>query len=269
MHGLGNDFMIIDAITQRVHLHHDQIRHLANRHTGVGFDQLLLVESPTQPDVDFHYRIFNADGDEVEQCGNGARCFATFVHDQKLSHKNELRVSTKGGNLLLTIEPDNQVTVNMGAPRLEPSEIPFLAPTQSLTYPLIIKDQSYLICAVSMGNPHAVMVVDDITTAPVAILGPQIENHAQFPAKCNAGFMQIISRNEINLRVYERGAGETLACGTGACAAVVSGHLLNYLDQRVKVNLPGGALVINWAGDHHPVMMTGPATRVFEGKISI
>lgn len=269
MHGLGNDFVVIDAITQRVNLSGEEIREIADRHFGIGCDQLLIVEPPTMPDVDFHYRIFNADGGEVEQCGNGARCFAKFVRDQKLTHKNIIRVSTHCGTLVLHISDDDQVTVNMGVPHLQPVEIPFQAEQKAITYELAVDHQSYTISAVSMGNPHAVMVVDDVSSAPVNILGPKIEKHTRFVQRCNVGFMQIVSRNEINLRVFERGVGETLACGTGACAAVVTGCLRNLLDKKVAVHLPGGTLTIEWGGEGKPVMMTGPATRVFEGKISI
>jgi diaminopimelate epimerase len=269
MHGLGNDFVVIDAITQRISLSGNQIRHLADRHFGVGFDQLLIVEPPHTPDVDFHYRIYNADGGEVEQCGNGARCFAKFVRDQKLTHKNTIRVSTQCGNLTLHVTDDDQVRVDMGVPQLTPSKIPFNVEKKSITYDLSLDKQTITISAVSMGNPHAVMIVDSVKAAPVATMGPKIEKHELFPQRCNAGFMQIVSRDEINLRVYERGAGETLACGTGACAAVVSGILQGLLNKKVTANLLGGTLLIEWAGEGKPVIMTGPATRVFEGKVSI
>jgi diaminopimelate epimerase len=269
MHGLGNDFMVIDAITQRVSLTGNQIRHLADRHFGVGFDQLLMVEAPSKPDVDFNYRIFNADGNEVEQCGNGARCFARFVRDQKLTHKKIIRVSALCGDITLHVQPNEDVSVDMGVPILTPSKIPFLADKKAITYDIQVERQTITISAVSMGNPHAVMVVDNVKSAPVATLGPKIEKHELFPQRCNAGFMQVVSRDEINLRVYERGAGETLACGTGACAAVVAGCLRGVLNNNVTVNLAGGTLTIKWAGEGQPVIMTGPATRVFEGKISI
>lgn len=269
MHGLGNDFVVIDAITQRVNLNGNQIRHLADRHFGVGFDQLLIVEAPSKPDVDFNYRIFNADGNEVEQCGNGARCFAKFVRDQKLTYKNTIRVSTQCGNLTLHVKDNDQVVVDMGIPQLAPNKIPFNADKKSVTYILNLDKQTIEIGAVSMGNPHAVMLVDSVKAAPVATIGPKIEKHELFPQRCNAGFMQIVSRDEINLRVYERGVGETLACGTGACAAVVSGILRGLLNNNVTVNLLGGALTIEWAGEGKPVIMTGAATRVFEGKTSI
>lgn len=269
MHGLGNDFVMIDAITQRVNLSGNQIRHLADRHFGIGCDQLLIVEPPHTPDVDFHYRIYNADGGEVEQCGNGARCFAKFVRDQKLTHKNIIRVSTQCGNLTLQVKDDGWVVVDMGVPQLQPAKIPFRADKKSLTYDLPLDKQTFTIGAVSMGNPHAVMIVDSVKAAPVASLGAKIEKHELFPQRCNAGFMQIVSKDEINLRVYERGVGETLACGTGACAAVVSGILRGLLNNKVTVNVLGGVLTIEWAGEGKPVIMTGPATRVFEGKVSI
>jgi diaminopimelate epimerase len=269
MHGLGNDFVVLDLITQRFNLQERHIRKLADRRFGIGCDQVLVVEAPTQPEVDFRYRIFNCDGTEVEQCGNGARCFAKFVHDKKLSGKNKIRVETNAGIIELSITEDRQVLVNMGKPILNPADIPFDAEARAASYELDVVGQHYDVGAVSMGNPHAVMVVDDVQTADVATLGPAIESHPRFPQRVNAGFMQILSRKEIKLRVYERGAGETLACGTGACAAVVSGQLRGLLDQRVTVTLPGGSLSIEWRGEGHPVMMTGPASNVFEGQILI
>ncbi len=265
MHGLGNDFMVVDMVTQNLRLPPEKIRRLADRHFGIGFDQLLLVEPPTNPDMDFRYRIFNADGSEVEQCGNGARCFARFVRDRKLIGRNLIRVQTAGGNIELRLHDNGDVTVDMGMPRLDPSEIPFNAPQASTLYPLQVDEEHLEITAISMGNPHAIVIVDDVYKARVETLGPKIETHADFPKKCNAGFMQIISRSEISLRVYERGTGETLACGSGACAAVIAGILQGLLDNNVKVNLPGGVLHIDWLGEGHSVMMTGSATRVFEG----
>lgn len=265
MHGLGNDFMVIDMVSQNVRLPTEKIRRLADRRFGVGFDQLLLVEAPTHPDMDFRYRIFNADGSEVEQCGNGARCFAKFVRDKKLIGRDKIHVQTAGGNIQLMLQSNGEVTVDMGLPRLRPEQIPFNAENQSATYTLEHNDETYYISAVSMGNPHCVMVVDNVHDAPVELLGAQLENHPGFPNKCNVGFMEIINRNEINLRVFERGVGETLACGSGACAAVVAGNLRGLLDQEVKVHLPGGILNIYWLGEGSPVMMTGAATRVFEG----
>jgi diaminopimelate epimerase len=276
MHGLGNDFVVIDAISQNVHLTPEKVRQIADRHFGVGCDQVLLVETPENPDVDFRYRIFNSDGGEVENCGNGARCFAVFVRERKLTNKSIIKVETAGGDIELRVQTDEQVSVNMGVPRLVPAEIPFAAPissnkeTQTLVYPLKVDGQLYEISAVSMGNPHAVLIVDDVKTAPVAELGPLIEHHVQFPARVNVGFMQLVSKKEINLRVFERGSGETLACGTGACAAVVAGRLRGFLiDDIIKVNLPGGSLQIQWSGENHPVMMTGPATSVFHGQLRL
>jgi diaminopimelate epimerase len=269
MHGLGNDFVVIDAINQNVALSPEQVRGLADRHRGIGFDQLLLVERPGAPQADFRYRIFNADGGEVAQCGNGARCFMRFIHDQGLSEKRELLVETASGPLRLVREDDDQVTVNMGEPRLEPREIPFEAPARAATYSLEIAGERLEVAAVSMGNPHAVTLVRDVDTAPVERLGPAIERHPRFPQGVNAGFMQIIDFEHIRLRVFERGAGETLACGSGACAAVVAGRLWDRLAARVKVALRGGDLVVSWAGRGYPVYLTGPATHVFRGRIDL
>ncbi|MGE5152473.1 MAG: diaminopimelate epimerase [Bdellovibrio bacteriovorus] len=267
MQGLGNDFVVIDAIRQSVRLDPAQVRRLADRRFGIGCDQVLLVEPPRLPGTDFHYRIFNADGSEVEQCGNGARCFARFVRDQGLTDKTEIPVGTAAGAIRLLVEPDGQVRVDMGPPILEPVRIPFLVDRQALTYPLEVGGEVLEIGALSMGNPHAVLLVDDVDAAPVGRLGPLIEHHPRFPQRVNAGFMQVLTSDQIRLRVHERGAGETLACGTGACAAVVSGRLRGLLDRRVRVTLPGGDLVIEWPGVSHPVLMTGPAERVFEGEI--
>lgn len=267
MHGLGNDFMVIDLVTQHYKMDEDTVRQLADRNFGIGFDQMLIVEPPTSPDVDFTYRIYNADGSEVEQCGNGARCFARFVKDKRLTAKNEIKVSTSSGKITLHLQSNREVTVDMGEPVLDPKAIPFEADQFASEYDFEANDQQLTLGAVSMGNPHGVLVVDSVKTAPVESLGPIIESHPRFPQRVNVGFMEIVSRNEINLRVYERGAGETLACGTGACAAVVSGQLRDLLDPGVKVNLPGGSLFIEWAGKGHHVNMTGPATRVFEGQI--
>ena len=269
MHGLGNDFMVLDLISQKARLRPEQIRRLADRHFGIGFDQLLTVEPPTTPDADFRYRIFNADGSEVENCGNGARCFAVFVHDKKLTCKQTLKVETAGGPLTLQLNDKGLVTVDMGVPRLKPDEIPFQADQQAISYPLQLQDQSLEVGAVSMGNPHAVLRVDDVLNFPVEQIGPQIEQHSRFPKRVNAGFLQVISRNQGRLRVYERGAGETLACGTGACAAMVYGRLQGWFDSRVEMHLPGGCLQIEWSGEGHPVKMTGPAQRVFEGQLFI
>lgn len=267
MHGLGNDFMVIDAVAQRVRLNTDTVKRLADRHTGVGFDQLLLVEPPTRPDMDFRYRIYNADGSEVEHCGNGARCFARFVRERRLSVKNEIRVETANGSALLTLLPDRQVEVNMGEPVLRPVEIPFAAEQETAIYQLAVDGQSHDVTAVSMGNPHCVLLVKDVAQAPVKQLGRLIERHARFPQRVNVGFMQVISPSHIHLRVFERGAGETQACGTGACAAVVAGRLRGLLDEQVNVQLTGGKLQISWKGKGYPVLMTGPATTVYEGQI--
>ena len=269
MHGLGNDFVVIDAINQDIDLSEEQVRFITDRHFGVGCDQLLLVEAAESDDVDFVYRIFNADGGEVEQCGNGARCFAVFVREKGLSDKNPIVVETNTGVISLYIEKDGQVTVDMGVPELKPWAIPFNADTRLDEYALDVNGDVLKIGAVSMGNPHAVTIVDDVETTDVDELGAAIENHALFPNRVNAGFMQIVSDAHIRLRVFERGAGETLACGTGACAAMVVGHLQGHLADEVQVDLPGGSLQISWQGEASPVMMTGPATRVFEGKIII
>jgi diaminopimelate epimerase len=274
MHGLGNDFVVIDAISQNVRLNLEKIRYIADRHFGVGCDQILLVEIPESSAVDFRYRIFNADGSEVENCGNGARCFARFVRDRKLTGKKIIKVETAGGIIELNVKDNEQVSVNMGVPRLNPEQIPFAGENKAaidpaITYPLSVAGNQLLISAVSMGNPHAVLLVDHVKTAQVEVLGPLIENHPQFPARVNAGFMQVLSKDEINLRVYERGAGETLACGTGACAAVVAGRLRGVLNEKVKVNLPGGSLHIEWRDESSPVIMTGPAEFVFHGQIKL
>jgi diaminopimelate epimerase len=269
MHGLGNDFVVIDAISQQVELDAEQVRRLADRRFGIGCDQLLLVEAATTPETDFRYRIFNADGGEVGQCGNGARCFMRFVRDNGLTDKPEVQVETASGPLLLIQEDDGQITVNMGIPRLQPRDIPFDAPHYASSYPLEVNGLSLEVAAVSMGNPHAVLLVNDINTAPVAELGPAIESHTRFPQHANAGFMQVVDPETVRLRVYERGAGETLACGSGACAAVVAGRMWDLLAPRVKVILAGGELVVSWAGEGRPVMMTGPATTVYEGRIRL
>ncbi len=269
MHGLGNDFVVIDAINQEIGLSEDQVRFIADRHFGVGCDQLLLVEAAATDEVDFFYRIFNADGGEVEQCGNGARCFAVFVREKGLTDKDFIRVETVSGVIELQVQPDGQITVDMGIPELNPWDIPFNADTRLDEYALDVDGQVLKIGAVSMGNPHAVTIVDNIDTVAVDELGAGIENHALFPNRVNAGFMQIIDERHIRLRVFERGAGETLACGTGACAAMVVGHLQGHLTDEVQVDLPGGSLQISWQGEASPVMMTGPATTVFEGKITV
>ncbi|WP_089375390.1 diaminopimelate epimerase [Methylobacillus rhizosphaerae] len=269
MQGIGNDFVVIDGYSAPVNLDAATIQRLADRHFGIGFDQLLLVEQPTVPGVDFRYRIFNADGGEVEQCGNGARCFVRFVHDKALTDQSEIRVETARGIIQPRLEDDGLVTVNMGEPRLQPDEIPFVADAAAVTYALVVGEQTLEISAVSMGNPHAVMLVEDVQTAPVASLGPLIEKHERFPQRVNAGFMQVVSPHHIQLRVFERGSGETLACGTGACAAVVSGIRRGILQSPVRVTTRGGELSISWHGEHQPVLMTGPAETVFEGSIDI
>lgn len=268
MHGLGNDFMVVDCITQNIFFSPDLIRRLADRHTGVGFDQLLVVEAPYDPETDFHYRIFNADGSEVEQCGNGARCFARFVRMKGLTNKYSINVSTKKGKMVLKIEENDLITVNMGIPEFEPSKIPFKAKQPEKTY-ILRTDAHTLFCgAVSMGNPHVVTVVDDADTADVDTLGPLLESHERFPERVNAGFMQVVNREEVRLRVYERGAGETQACGSGACGAVAVGITQGLLAENVKVSLPGGDLHISWQGPGKPLYMTGPATHVFDGQLS-
>ena len=269
MQGIGNDFVVIDGFNQAIKLSADQIRHLADRHFGVGCDQLLLVEHASHPNADFRYRIFNADGHEVEQCGNGARCFVKFVHQHKLTDKTQICVETASGLIYPKLEDNGLVTVNMGAPRFEPAQIPFIADQSALTYQLDLGNSAVEISTVSMGNPHAVQIVQDVDSAPVEVQGTLIESHAKFPQRVNAGFMQIINSHEIRLRVFERGAGETLACGTGACAATVAGIRLGKLQSPVKVIMRGGELNISWDGDQSAVMMTGPAITVFEGEISI
>ncbi len=269
MQGLGNDFVVIDAINQHVALQPEQIRYIADRHFGVGCDQILLVESPQGSEADFKYRIFNADGSEVAQCGNGARCFARFVRDKGLTDKDEIRVETEAGQLVLYVADDDLITVNMGIPRFAPHEIPVRAEQASRFYSVTVDNVEKAFGAVSMGNPHAVLHVNDVQSAPVATLGQALENHVFFPERANIGFMQVLDRQHIKLRVYERGAAETLACGSGACAAVVIGIEQNLLDDTVMVQLPGGKLKIHWAGRGQPVMMTGPAVGVFEGMIDL
>ncbi|MBB5019017.1 diaminopimelate epimerase [Chitinivorax tropicus] len=269
MHGLGNDFMVVDGVRQPFKFSGEQIGRWGDRRFGIGFDQLLLVEPSPQPDADFRYRIFNCDGSEVEQCGNGARCFARFVHDQGLTDKTEIRVVTAKGVIVPRLEPDGAVTVNMGVPRFEPDDIPFVAEREAVIHSLEVAGERYDITVVSMGNPHAVQVVADVDAFPVADLGPQIEQHPRFPRKVNAGFMQIVARDQIRLRVFERAAGETLACGTGACAAVVAGIRRGLLGASVLVHTRGGDLTIRWEGEGQPVWMTGPAVTVYEGEITL
>ncbi|WP_191236454.1 diaminopimelate epimerase [Cobetia marina] len=267
MHGLGNDFMVIDLISQRGRLRDADIRRLSHRNFGIGFDQLLVVEPPRDPDMDFRYRIYNADGSEVENCGNGARCFARFVLNQRLTTKREIRVETAGGPLTLVVADDGRVRVDMGAPRFTPAALPFEAETDLPVHALEVGGESLEIGVVSMGNPHAVLLVDSVDEAPVREVGPLIEAHPRFPRRVNAGFLEVVSPHEARLRVFERGVGETLACGTGACAAVASGIRRGLLASPVDVTLPGGTLSIEWGGEGHPVFMTGPAETVFEGRI--
>lgn len=269
MQGLGNDFVVIDATSQPIELTTEQVRFLADRRFGVGCDQVLLVEPPRQADVDFTYRIFNADGGEVEQCGNGARCFARYVRDHGLTRKKDISVATHAGLICLHVEADGQITVDMGIPQFEPEVIPFEAEARAETYPLQLASTEVDVSVLSMGNPHAVLRVEEVENAPVDSLGPEIEAHPRFPRRVNVGFMQIVDRQHIKLRVYERGAGETLACGTGACAAVVVGRQRGWLDDKVTVSLPGGNLKIQWSGEGQVVMMTGPAVSVFEGRVRL
>jgi diaminopimelate epimerase len=279
MQGAGNDFVMLDETEQRLGLSGAQYRLLADRHFGVGADQILTVRPSPAPGIDFEYVIHNADGTEVEQCGNGARCFARFVRDRGLTHRDTIRVQTRAGVIEPTLTPDGRVSVNMGAPVFELTDIPFdaahLQPCVSgkwQTWPLTLADHAQttiFVAVVSMGNPHAVQLVPDVETAPVLAQGPLIERHACFPRRVNAGFMQIVDRCHIRLRVFERGAGETLACGSGACAAVVAGIRLGLLDETVDVQMRGGKLTISWAGAAAPVMLTGPATTVFHGEIDL
>ena len=269
MHGAGNDFMVIDAVTQHVRIKPDRVRRLADRHTGVGFDQLLLIEPPGQPDRDFAYRIYNPDGSEAEQCGNGLRCIALFLYERKLIHRRTMCLHTNWGLFDLCLHDDGSSTVDMGAPRLQPADVPFVAERESVTHSLEVEGQQLSLAVLSMGNPHAVLVTADSRTAQVERQGAIISGHDRFPQGCNVGFMQVVSPAEINLRVYERGAGETQACGSGACAAVVAGRLQGLLAAQVKVNMPGGTLQVGWSERDQPVMLTGPACLVYEGKIKI
>jgi len=268
MHGLGNDFVVIDAMNQQISLSPEQLRRLADRHLGIGCDQILLIEK-AEGDADFRYRIFNADGGEVEQCGNGARCFVRYVHDHGMTDKKEIRIETLSGVVIPKLEADGEVTVNMGVPKFDPAEIPFIATQQAPTYPLRLDDKQVEISVVSMGNPHAVQVVSDLDRAPVLTEGPLIEKHSRFPQRVNAGYMQVIDPHHIRLRVYERGAGETLACGTGACAAAVAGIQRGLLESPVRVSFSAGDLFIRWEGENQPVWMTGPAVAVFDGEMEL
>jgi diaminopimelate epimerase len=269
MHGLGNDFVVIDNVTQNVFFSKEKIQQLSDRNFGIGFDQLLLVEPPYDPDQDFHYRIFNADGTEVSQCGNGARCFARFVKMKGLINRNKIIVSTKAGRMVLYIEKDGQVTVNMGVPEFEPSLVPIKANKREKIYILRAQEQTFFCGVVSMGNPHCVLLVDDVQTADVETMGPLLEKHERFSEGANVGFMQIINHSHIKLRVFERGVGETLACGSGACAAVAVGQLQNRLSKDVRVDLPGGSLKIRWQGNENVLKMTGAAEHIFDGYINL
>jgi diaminopimelate epimerase len=269
MQGVGNDFVVFDAIGQSIALDGAAVRRIADRHFGVGCDQILLIERPRSPGTDFYYRIFNADGDEVQHCGNGARCFLHYVRDKHLTEKREIRVETLSGVITPRLEADGQVTVDMGPPVFTPAKIPFTAEQEQPTYRLDVGGEQIEISALSMGNPHAVQVVVDVDRAPVATQGPLIERHARFPQRVNAGYMQIVDAHRIHLRVYERGAGETLACGTGACAAVAAGIARGLLVSPVTVQTRGGELIIAWDGPGRPVLMTGPAHTVFEGELEL
>jgi diaminopimelate epimerase len=273
MHGLGNDFMVIDGVRQNLPandlpLPAERIRTLADRHFGIGFDQLLVVQPASAPGVDFRYRIFNADGSEVNQCGNGARCFARFVRDQGLTDKDSIRVETASGQMTLNLTDDGQVTVDMGAPRWTPKDIPLNASEEADTYFIVAGKQAFEVGAVGLGNPHCVLLVENVDTAPVETVGPLLESHPDFPERVNVGFMQIVNRGHIRLRVFERGSGETLACGSGACAAVVVGQRRGFLDDTVQVDLPGGSLSICYTGQGG-ILMTGPAAHVYDGRIEI
>ena len=276
MHGAGNDFIVVDAINQQVDLSIEQWRRLADRRFGIGADQILVVERPTGADVDFRYRIFNNDGGEVEQCGNGSRAFVRFVVDKGLTQARSIRVQTMSGIINPRLEDDGSVTVDMGAPRLVPADVPFdatglagVVQGDDTLWPLSVGDETVFVSVVSMGNPHAVQVVDDVDAAPVLDTGPLIERHVRFAKRVNAGYLQVVDRQHIRLRVFERGAGETLACGTGACAAVVAGIRRGLLDSPVRVSARGGELSIAWAGPDQPVYLSGPAVSVFEGEVEI
>lgn len=269
MHGLGNDFVVIDAIRQQVSVTSEMVRFLADRHFGIGCDQLLVVEPAQGADADFRYRIFNADGSEVSQCGNGARCFARFVREKGLTDQDTIRVETRSGKMVLHLIEGGEVLVDMGVPKHAPEQIPLLAEQESVSYSVEITGKPHLFSAVSMGNPHAVLRVEDVDQAPVDVLGPVLESHALFPERVNVGFLQVVDRHHARLRVYERGSGETLACGSGACAAAVAGIEQGVLESPVEITLPGGGLIISWQGRGFPVMMQGPAVTVFEGEIHL
>jgi diaminopimelate epimerase len=269
MHGLGNDFVVIDAVTQNINLSAAVVRRIADRHLGIGCDQVLIVEPPSSTDIDFNYRIFNSDGSEVEQCGNGARCLARFVRDRKLSGKESIRVKTMNRIIGLSINKDNTISVDMGIPQFEPKDLPFEAECRSASYEIDLGDQTATIAAISMGNPHAVMFVDDIDSAPVSTIGSKIEKHYRFPNKVNVGFVEVVNRRHVKLRVHERGSGETRACGSGACAAAVATIQKGLVDSPVTVALTGGNLTINWPGEGHSLIMSGQAVTSFHGQIKL
>ena len=272
MHGLGNDFMMVDLISQRVNLYPELIKELSDRQFGIGFDQLLTVRPPAKPDSDFRYTIYNADGTEAEQCGNGARCFLRFVRDEGLTTKSTIRLETSNGNITCKLEKDSNVTVDMSQPALQPLKIPFIADSPQINYDLSLAPDfpdTVSISAVNVGNPHAVLIVPSVDSAPVQEIGPLIERHRRFPEGVNVGFMEVVSRNKIKLRVFERGVGETRACGSGACAAVVAGRLQGVLDDNVEVELTGGHLSVSWGGNNDTIKMTGPACRVYEGRLQV
>lgn len=269
MHGLGNDFVVVNRLECAVDLSPEQIRYLSDRRTGVGFDQLLCLEPPPDTTSDFHMRVFNADGGRAEHCGNGLRCVARFIERLGIFPGSQFRIAVGRRVTTVRLEEDGDVSCDMGVPEFEPKGIPFLAPAREACYELEVESRTLVVSAVSMGNPHAVLLVDDVRRAPVCALGPEIEHHARFPRGANAGFMQVLDARNIALRVHERGVGETLACGTGACAAVACGRELGLLEDRVAVGLPGGRLHIEWPGGGSSLWMRGPAVRVFEGSISL
>jgi diaminopimelate epimerase len=269
MHGLGNDFVVIDAVTQNVRVTASMARRLADRHLGIGCDQVLVIEPPSDKTLDFDYKIFNSDGGEVEQCGNGARCLARFIRDRNLSGKNTIQVKTMNRVISLTINKDKLVSVDMGIPALEPSDVPIVESTKSTTYAININNEQFDISAISMGNPHAVLFVDNVESAPVSKIGQELQSHAQFPKQVNVGFAQVMNRQHLKLRVYERGAGETRACGTGACAAAVAAIQQDLADSPLRIALTGGDLQINWPGEGQPLIMTGPAITSYHGRIKI
>lgn len=269
MHGLGNDFVVIDAVTQNVRVTASMARRLADRHLGIGCDQVLVVEPPSDKTLDFDYKIFNSDGGEVEQCGNGARCLARFIRDRNLSGKNTIQVKTMNRIISLTINKDKLVSVDMGIPALESSDVPIVESTKLTTYAININNEQFDISAISMGNPHAVLFVDNVESAPVSKIGQELQSHAQFPKQVNVGFAQVMNRQYLKLRVYERGAGETRACGTGACAAAVAAIQQDLADSPLRVALTGGDLQINWPGEGLPLIMTGPAVTSYHGRIKI